>query len=151
MSKELPNPEQVFRHIPCLCGVLMVATRTVTRLYNEELRAVGLEATQHSMLYLIKNIGPMTLGDLGDRLAVDKTTISRNAKILVRNGWLSLERGDDGRERIAALTASGVKKLAQAMPHWDRAQERMRKALPSGGFESIRGQLPDLAVAALNA
>lgn len=151
MAKELPSPEQVFRHIPCLCSVLMLATRSVTRLYDEELRSVGLEPTQHAMLFMVKSIGAMTLGDLGERLALDKTTVSRNAKILVRNAWLSLERGEDGRERIAMLTDAGVKKLAQARPHWERAQERMRKALPAGGFESVRKQLPDLALAAMNA
>src|SRR4051812_39987591 len=105
----------------------MVATRTVSRLYNEELRSEGLEVTQFTMLFVLKTIGPMTLGDLGDRVAVDKTTISRNAKILVRNGWCTLERGDDGRERIAALTAAGVKKLAHARPRWERAQQRMQQ------------------------
>lgn len=151
MADELPNPEQVFRHIPCLCSVLMLATRTVTRLYDEELRTVGLEPTQHGMLLMVKSIGSMTLGELGERLALDKTTVSRNAKILVRNGWLSLARGEDGRERIALLTEAGAKKLAQARPYWERAQQRMRKALPAGGFESVRRQLPDLALAALKA
>lgn len=151
MPTALPHPEQVFRHIPCLCGVLMVATRTVTRLYNDELRLVGLEATQHAMLYLLNQIGSMTLGDIGDRLAVDKTTVGRNAKIMIRNGWLALERGQDGRERIASLTPAGIEKLAEARPCWNRAQDRLRTSLPPGGFESVRAQLPELAVAALNA
>jgi DNA-binding MarR family transcriptional regulator len=151
MEKPLPSPEQVFRHMPCLCGVLMVAARCVTRLYNDELRTVGLEVTQHSMLAVLKIVGPMTLGDLGERLAVDKTTISRNAKVLARNGWLTLNRGEDGRERIASLTEPGLRKLASARSHWDRAQERMRTALPGGQFDVLRRELPSLAVAALTA
>jgi DNA-binding MarR family transcriptional regulator len=151
MANPLPTPEQVFRHIPCLCSVLMVATRAVTRLYNEELRSVGLEATQHAMLTLLKTVGPMTLGELGERLSVDKTTISRNAKVLTRHEWIALERGEDARERIANLTDAGTRKLAAARPHWDRAQERMRSALPKGGFETLRQQLPDLAIAAQTA
>lgn len=137
--------------MPCLCGILLVATRAVTRLYNEELRSVGLETTQYSMLGMLKSIGSMSLSDLGDRLAVDKTTISRNAKVLVRNGWLRLECGEDARERIAVLTREGVEKLAEARPHWLRAQQRMREALPSGDFDSIRAELPDLAIAAMKA
>lgn len=147
----LPEPAQVFRHVPCLCGALMIATRVMTRLYNEELRHAGLETTQHSVLMLLKALGPMSLRDLGDRLAIDKTTVSRNAKVLVLNGWVRMERGEDGREKIVVMTPEGLRKLASARPYWERAQERIRAALPAGEFESMRGRLPEMAIAALAA
>src|SRR5688572_26161838 len=74
MPPKLPTAEQTFRQVPCFCGVLLIAARSVSRLYNDELRSVGLEATQHSMLTVLKHLGRMTMGDLGERLAVDKTT-----------------------------------------------------------------------------
>jgi DNA-binding MarR family transcriptional regulator len=151
MTPKLPTAEQTFRQVPCFCGVLLIAARTVSRLYNEELRSVGLEATQYGMLTMLKHLGRMALGDLGERLAVDKTTISRNVKVLERSGWVVVERGEDGRERIASLTDSGARKLASARPAWDRAQERMRAALSSGSFETIRRELPDVALAAMKA
>jgi len=151
MSSNLPNPEEVFRQMPCFCGVLLIAARSVSRLYNEELRSAGLEATQHAMLMVLRHLGSMAVGHLGERLAVDKTTISRNIKILERNGWVDLERGRDGRERIATITRAGTKKLTSARPNWDRAQQRMRAALPSGSFEVIRRELPNVALAALTA
>lgn len=151
MSTKLPTPEQTFRQVPCFCGVLLIAARAVTRLYNEELRSAGLEVTQHAMLTVLKHLGRMTMGDLGERLAVDKTTISRNVKVLERSGWVVVERGQDGRERLASLTEAGAKKLASARPAWDRAQERMRAALSAGGFDAIRRELPDVALAAMRA
>lgn len=151
MATKLPTPEETFRQVPCFCGVLLIAARSVSRLYNEELRSVGLEATQHSMLTVLKHLGQMTMGELGERLALDKTTISRNVKVLERSGWVVVERGKDGRERIASLADSGARKLASARHAWDRAQARMRAVLPTGSFETIRRELPDVALAAMKA
>ncbi len=149
MTGDLPSPENVFRHVPCFCGVLLIAARAVARLYNQELRCVGLEGTQYSMLSVLKSLGSMAVGELGDRLAVDKTTISRNVKVLERNGWVAVERGGDARERIVSITNRGARKLSAARPHWERAQRLMKEALPAGWFESIRHQLPDVAMAAM--
>lgn len=151
MARELPTPEQVFRRIPCFCGVLLLAARVVNRIYNEELRHVGLEATQYSMLSILKQLPGLTIGDLGERLAVDKTTISRNVKVLERNGWVATDRAEDGRQRILTLTRAGGDKLASARTHWERAQNRMAAALPAGQFDSMRRELPEVALAALGA
>lgn len=151
MTIKLPTPEQAFRQVPCFCGVLLIAARSVSRLYNEELRSAGLEATQHAMLTVLRHLGQVTMGDLGERLALDKTTISRNVKVLERSGWVAVERGEDGRERIVSLTGAGTRKLASARSAWDRAQQRMQAALPAGSFETIRRVLPDVALAARKA
>lgn len=150
MDKPLPQPEQVFRMVPCLCGVLQIAARSVARLYNEEMRATGMEANQYTMLMLLEHFGAMTLGDLGARMSVDKTTISRTIKLMERHRWVVVERGEDARERIATITKLGLSKAVSARPYWHRAQARMQAALRPGHFESLRAALPDLAVAALN-
>jgi len=151
MDGKLPSPEQVFRQVPCFCGVLLVAARSVTRLYNEELRASGIEVTQHAILMMLKALGPTPLGALGERLAVDKTTISRNVKVLERHRWVATDRGEDARERVVSVTNAGAAKLEKARPSWDRAQKRMRAALASGEFDQFRGRFPDLALAAMSA
>jgi DNA-binding MarR family transcriptional regulator len=151
MENRLPSPEQVFRQIPCFCGALLVAARSVTRLYNEELRPSGVEVTQHAILMMLKALGPTPLGALGERLAVDKTTISRNVKLLERNRWVTTNRGEDARERVASITNAGAAALDKARPFWDRAQKRMRAALTSREFDQFRGRFPDLALAAMSA
>ena len=151
MSSELPSPEQVFRQVPCFCGALLIAARSVTRLYNEELRSEGIEVTQHAILMVLRALGPVPLGALGERLAVDKTTISRNIKVLERHRWVTLDRGQDARERVASLTDSGAAKLDKVRPRWDRAQKRMRASLAAGEFDHLRERFPDLALAAMTA
>jgi DNA-binding MarR family transcriptional regulator len=149
--RNIPSPEQVFRQVPCFCGALLVAARAVTRLYNEELRPSGIEVTQHAILMMLKALGPTPLGALGERLAVDKTTISRNVKVLERHRWVTVERGGDARERVVSVTSAGAAALDKARPFWERAQKRMRAALASGEFDQFRGRFPDLALAAMSA
>jgi DNA-binding MarR family transcriptional regulator len=138
--------------VPCVCNLFLVVARSVTRIYNEELRSSGLEVTQHAMLMVLDAVGPMPVGDLGQRIAVDKTTVSRNVQVLVRNGWVELERGAaDAREKIVRITKDGARTLANARPAWNRAQQRLRDALPEGEFEQLRKRLPEIAINALAA
>jgi DNA-binding MarR family transcriptional regulator len=135
-----------------MCALLMLVTRSVTRIYSQEFRDAGLEVTQHAMLMALTQMGPMTQGELGERMAVDKTTVSRNVKIMERNGWLSLaEDDDDARQRIVAVTDTGKRTLASARPAWLRAQARLKSALPGGEFESLKAHLPEIALAAMRA
>lgn len=151
MKDDLRLVDGLVGQMPCLCGVLLVAARAVARMYNDELRMVGLEVTQHAMLAVLKGLGPMAVGELGHRLAVDKTTMSRNVKVLQRQGWVALQRGRDGRERIAEVTPAGVEMLRRARPHWERAQARMKSSLADGGFDVIKRELHGLAMAGLRA
>jgi len=57
MSSERPKPATT----PCLCNALRQATRAVSRLYDEELRGVGLRTTQYSLLQRLTDAGAAKL------------------------------------------------------------------------------------------
>ena len=42
---------------PCLCNALRQASRAVSRLYDEELRGIGLRTTQYSLLRVLGGPG----------------------------------------------------------------------------------------------
>lgn len=149
--RTLPEPQEVFRQMSCFCGVLHLAVRAASRLYNEELRKAGLEVWQFSLLRALAALGPLTQNQLGERMAAEKTTISRNVRVLQARGWLAIEQGADRRQRLVVLTARGRKRLQQARPHWERAQGRMRRALGEQRFEALRELLPRATQAALTA
>src|SRR5262249_17949853 len=62
MSAETSKPVS----IPCLCLALRRASRAVSRLYDEELRGVGLRTTQYSVLRLLRDTGEVRQRDLGE-------------------------------------------------------------------------------------
>jgi DNA-binding MarR family transcriptional regulator len=133
---------------PCLCAALRQASRAVTRIYDAELRGTGLRSTQHSLLRLLDRSGEVRQGDLGEMASLDETTLTRTPRPLQKGGWMTIRAGEDRREKLVAITEAGKEKIEQARPAWSKAQERMRRALPSGTWDSLFAALPDVAKAA---
>jgi DNA-binding MarR family transcriptional regulator len=130
---------------PCLCNALRQASRAVSRLYDEELRGVGLRTTQYSLLRQLSRAGEVRQRDLAGLTSLDETTLTRNLRPLIDSGWVAIGIGEDRREKRVRLTEAGAAKLRQARPAWERAQERMRSRLPKGTWSSLLDLLPELA------
>jgi DNA-binding MarR family transcriptional regulator len=130
---------------PCLCNALRQASRAVSRLYDDELRGVGLRTTQYSLLCHLRRVGEVRQRDLGGLTSLDETTLTRNLRPLIGSGWVAIGTGEDRREKLVRLTAAGTAKLRQARPAWERAQKRMRARLPEGVWSELLTTLPDLA------
>jgi DNA-binding MarR family transcriptional regulator len=130
---------------PCLCNALRQATRAVSRLYDEELRGVGLRTTQYSLLRRLRAAGEVRQRDLGELTSLDETTLTRNLRPLIDAGWVAIRPGEeDRREKLVRLTDAGAAKLREARPPWERAQERLRSRLPERTWSNLLATLPDL-------
>ena len=141
MSSERPKPAAT----PCLCNALRQATRAVSRLYDEELRGVGLRTTQHSLLRRLRAAGEVRQRDLGGLTSLDETTLTRNLRPLIDAGWVAIRPGEeDRREKLVRLTDAGAAKLREARPAWERAQQRLRSRLPEGTWSTFMDILPEL-------
>jgi DNA-binding MarR family transcriptional regulator len=140
MSTEKPIPFAT----ACLCNALRQASRAVSRLYDEELRAVGLRTTQYSLLRALSRSGAVQQRNLGVLTSLDETTLTRNLRPLMRNGWVAVRAREDRREKWLEITESGAAKLEEARPAWERAQERLRSLLPEGAWSSLLAALPDV-------
>jgi DNA-binding MarR family transcriptional regulator len=130
---------------PCLCNALRQASRVVSRLYDEELRGVGLRTTQYSLLRVVARAGQVRQGDLSGLTSLDETTMTRNLRPLVDAGWVAVRIGDDRREKLVTITKAGTAKLAEAGPAWERAQARMQALLPEGAWQRLMTVLPEVA------
>jgi DNA-binding MarR family transcriptional regulator len=130
---------------PCLCNALRQASRAVSRLYDEELRTVGLRTTQYSLLRTLKRAGQIRQGDLSGLTSLDETTLTRNLRPLVDANWIAVHSGADRREKLVAITKTGIAKLAEARPAWERAQTRMQALLPEGAWQGLLAILPEIA------
>jgi DNA-binding MarR family transcriptional regulator len=140
MSNERHKPAAT----PCLCSALRQAARAVSRLYDEELRGVGLRTTQFSLLRRLRAVGEVRQRDLGGLTSLDETTLTRNLRPLIDAGWVAISPGEDRREKLIRLTDAGAAKLHEARPAWDRAQARLRLRLPKGTWSSLMDLLPKL-------
>jgi DNA-binding MarR family transcriptional regulator len=118
-----------------------MATRAVSRVYDEALAPFGLRTTQYSILARLDADGPATVGRLAARLVMDRTTLAREARPLVAAGLAAEEPGADRRQRILSLTEEGRSRLEAARPGWREAQRLVRERL---GRERAQGLLGEL-------
>jgi DNA-binding MarR family transcriptional regulator len=118
--------------VECHCLAARRRARALTRAYEAKLRPHGLRATQFSILAALALGGPKPLGRLARALDLERTTMSRAAALLERNGWLKAEDSADGRERLLRLTAAGRRKLEAAYPAWKAAQQAAGRAAKEG-------------------
>ena len=118
---------------PCTCAALRRTARRLTRAYDRALRPTGLRLTQYSVLAnLTRAEGEgrgLTVTDLAGRLAMDRTTLTRNLRPLEAAGWLRVSPGPDRRSRAVEITEEGRRVLEEAKPLWQAAERTFRQAL----------------------
>jgi DNA-binding MarR family transcriptional regulator len=141
--------EGTLRVLPCACANLRRTARAVTRMYNRELRPAGLELTQFTLLMALNLTGETAQGDLGKLLALDTTSLTRMLRLLTKRGWIGVKAGEDRRQRLLRLTPSGRQKLRQSLPHWERAQRRLRRGLGEASWSQMGGLLAEVTRASV--
>lgn len=121
------------RHCHCLAA--RREARELTRFYEEKLRPHGLRATQFSVLAALALKGPTPITALADVLGLERTTLTRRADVMQRDGWIEDAPSDDARMRPLRLTDEGRRKVESAFPAWREAQDavdRDRERIGSG-------------------
>lgn len=123
----------------CLCLAARRASRTITREFDQALRAHDLRATQFTLLAALNIAGPLAIGALADLLAADRTTMTRNLALVEKRG-LAKVRADktDARSRVATITPEGKALLQEAMPTWRKVQTELTDALGESTAEGLR-------------
>lgn len=128
----------------CLCIALRRAAQRATAVYDTALAPAGINVAQFSLLRGVQRRSPVSLTDLAAAMALDRSTVGRNARVLERLRFLAIVPGEDGRESALVVTKRGAAALAKAEPFWKDAQARIQAALGADGDRAIRNLLADL-------
>jgi DNA-binding MarR family transcriptional regulator len=143
------QPAETLFDLPCACQNLRRATRIVTRIYDQELRKVGLEITHFGLLTALAATGEANQKKLSAGFAMDSTTLTRTMALLRKKGWVRVRRGKDKREHLFSLTRAGERQLAEAQPYWELAERRLRQELGDAGWRSMKESVSRLTKAAI--
>jgi DNA-binding MarR family transcriptional regulator len=126
-----------------------MASRVITRHYDSALAPLGLSTNAYAILARTNGEGPLPLGTLASRLAMDRTTLSRELTPLLDAGLLSTSTdAGDRRRRVVTLTRKGVALVERARPLWDEAQRDVAREFGSGRTKKLIGELHALVGAA---
>lgn len=123
--------------LSCACATARQMARVLTQLYDGKLRGTGLEAPQFGLLMTLEKQGACSQSEIGRRYALDKTTVSRNLRVLERKGWIEGSAGRDKRTREFRLTAAGREGLARAKPKWKEAQSQLQSGMTEAQWETM--------------
>jgi DNA-binding MarR family transcriptional regulator len=123
----------------CLLTRTHRISRVVTNIYDQELRPFGLNSHQFSLLVVIFRIGPASRAEIGRFNHQDRSTLTRNLKVVLSEGWVEeIPHLAGGRIRPIMLTKSGRELLRRAVPAWRIAQAQARSLLGEAGIVAIK-------------
>jgi len=122
----------------CLAGKARRLSRVITGIYDRALMPFGIKINQASILVFLSITGEASPGDIGNRLQMEKSTVSRNVDRMRKSGWIEIvERG--GRAgQLLRITPAGQKLLVDSHPSWLQAQEKAHALLGAEGADSLR-------------
>lgn len=123
-------------------------SRVITAIYDEELRPLGIVSPQFALLVIISEIEPATRAEIGRYHHQDRSTLSRNLKIILSEGWAEeVQDEGGGRGRPIVLTEARRDLIRKGVPEWRVAQARAKALLGEDGAIAIT----DIANSVMNA
>lgn len=125
----------------CMCFNIRKSTRLLTSYYDRIIGAAGIKTTQLSLLMTVLLRDKANLSQLANMLGMDRTTLSRNVRLLEQKGLITVTPGEDKREQRIDLTDKGRETVNLAIPLWEQAQAEMAERF---GEEWVQGFLSDL-------
>lgn len=128
----------------CYCALLRKATRRVTSLYDDALQPVGINLAQFSLLRHIERGEPISMTELGRKTELERSTVSRNVKVLEGMGLAATASGKDQREAVVELTKSGRRILKDGAPLWQAAQDQIEARLGEDAAAQLKELLQTL-------
>jgi DNA-binding MarR family transcriptional regulator len=125
----------------CTCFRIRGAARRVTQIYSRHLAPTGLKISQFSLLGFVAAEGPISIGRLSDRLATDRTTLTRNLRPLLQGGLVERATSGDRRRHELVATPDGRALFKRALPLWVAAEQEVRAAMGSRLTADLHGAL----------
>jgi DNA-binding MarR family transcriptional regulator len=113
-------------------------SKAVTGIYDDKLRPFGISSAQFTLLVVIGQTEPTTRAEIARHQHLDKSTLTRNLKTILSEGWVQEVRETaDGRSKPLALTAAGKELLINAQPAWLAAQAEAKALLGKDGMTAV--------------
>ena len=117
----------------CVGVRLRLLNRVVTKLYDDALRPLGLKVSQLHILVVTAKLGVAQPQKVCDLFQLDASTLSRNVERMRARGCLEVVPGADARTQSIRLMPQGRRKLEQAFPAWEQAQQQAEELLGESG------------------
>ena len=128
----------------CIGLRTLCTARAITRHYDHALRSTGITITQFTLIVTIARMAPESISQIAELLYMERTSVSRNLKLLEKQELI--RRGDvkEARKRPVALTTKGQKILREAYVCWNEAQSAIEDHLAPEDLGTMSQMLRNL-------
>jgi DNA-binding MarR family transcriptional regulator len=116
-------------------------SRLVTRRFEDALRGQEITVAQFTLLGATTLGGPLRPARLARMLDLEKSTLSRNLRVLVAGGLVRIDAPESGGGQLVSVTERGRRALIAALPAWREAQARAMAALGDAGVGRLEGMI----------
>jgi DNA-binding MarR family transcriptional regulator len=114
----------------CVCSAARRRSRDLTRAFEKAMRGAGMRGTQFTLLATLVQTGPIPTTRLADLQGLERTTLTRNLRLLVRDGFVQIDEAEDRRVHKVTITPAGEEAARRAFPLWKKAQDAALAAAP---------------------
>lgn len=128
----------------CMFNKLRQVSRHVTSIYVKSLKSVGVTPIQYSMMTAIKVLKSANINVLSDAIKMDRTTLNRNLKPLIRDGIVNIGCFEDRREKLVSLTKKGEEIYEKGYDKWKEAQNELENEIGRENWDSMNTLLDDI-------
>jgi DNA-binding MarR family transcriptional regulator len=136
----------IANQVPATCMGLHIrrASRILTQLYDAVLRPTGLVINQFTLLVAVLLSEPVSITQLAEGLYSDQTTVTRNVKLLEKQGLVAIAPGIDRRIKLVSLTPDGKALLEQALPMWEQVQAELKHQFGEQKWQALLSLLSEV-------
>lgn len=121
----------------CVLTRTRLIARVITSIYDDALRPFGIQASQFALLVMIAKIGPARRAEVGRINQQDRSTLTRNLKIMLREGWIEEVPDRNGNGRLVTASEAGLRLMEAAAPVWREAQMKACARLGEAGAATV--------------
>ena len=113
----------------CLLLNTIRTARVLSRRYDNRLKPYGVTVAQFSVMMVVRHNPGETINALAARIAMDRSTLSRNVDLLAAKGLVVKQESARGNARTCSLTPSGDRLLDDLVPQWHAVREELGRML----------------------
>ena len=117
----------------------------MTQLYDQRLKPSGVLTTQFSLLRYIAANRAVRTSDLANALLIDNSTLTRTLATLQSSDWIAPDAAEDRRERRWVITREGERRLARAIPLWEKAQAELDRKIGANDMRRLSKVVSEIA------
>lgn len=123
-----------FDYIDCIGSRLRQLSRIVDNMFRSYLQDFDITESQMTILFALTKLGRVEQGVIGQVLSLERSTVSRNVKILINKGYL--EKSEDYRP-LVSLSTEGEILVDKITPIWEEVMTVLTERLGNEGVAGL--------------